>query len=164
MYKTEKKNNTSTTIYPKCHNTKSKECLVSPMLFLSLSLLLRFLDLLPSSTCSSSPPFSSGHSFIRIHMNKQSGSYLLPETTCMWAMVRNDSRVHQAQLKKPEERKKKRRRKMSSFPILRNCSRSSFVRSFAFLLSLLPVSFPIALMSCTKEYSHAPCHTHTSWI
>jgi hypothetical protein len=31
MYNREK-NNTSTTIYPKCHNTKSKECLV-PILF-----------------------------------------------------------------------------------------------------------------------------------
>jgi hypothetical protein len=50
----------------------------------------------------------------------------------MLAMVRNDSRVHQAELKKKEEGKKE--KKMSSFPILRNCSRP-FARLFARLLS-----------------------------
>jgi len=42
----------------------------------------------------------SGHSFIYVHMNKQSGSYLLSETTCMLAIVRNDSRVHLDELEK----------------------------------------------------------------
>lgn len=46
-----KKNNTSTTIYPKCHNTDSKECLV-PILFL-----LFFYS--PPPTCSSSLPFQA---------------------------------------------------------------------------------------------------------
>jgi hypothetical protein len=40
-------------------------------------------------------------------MSKQSGSYLLPGTTCMLAMVRNDSLVHQAELKKRRKEKKK---------------------------------------------------------
>jgi hypothetical protein len=40
-------------------------------------------------------------------MSKQSGSYLLPGTTCMLAMVRNDSRVHQVELKKEEGKKRK---------------------------------------------------------
>jgi hypothetical protein len=42
-------------------------------------------------------------------MSKQSGSYLLPGTTCMLVVVRNDSHVHQAELKKKrrEEKRKK---------------------------------------------------------
>ena len=78
----------------------------------------------------------------------------------MLAIVRNDSHVHQAELKK--KKKERKRKKMSSFPILRNCSRP-FARLFACLLArslaLFSVSLPIALMSCTKEYPHAPCHT-----
>jgi hypothetical protein len=46
-------------------------------------------------------------------MSKQSGSYLLSETTCVLAMVRNDSRVHQAQLKKKKERKEKKNEQFS---------------------------------------------------
>jgi len=87
MYNREK-NNTSTTIYPKCHNT-DRQRMPGTNPFFSFSLLSSSYMLFLSS-------FSSGHSFIYIHMSKQSGSYLLPGTTCMLAMVRNDSRVQQA--------------------------------------------------------------------
>jgi hypothetical protein len=126
MYNKEK-NNTSTAIYPKCHHTKNKECLVpiliSPFLFLS-SFYMLFLSSL-----------SSGHSFIYIHMSKQSGSYLLPDTTCMFVMVRNDSHVHQVELKK--RRRKEKKKKMSSvftfLGMLLPVARLSFIRSLSFL-------------------------------
>jgi hypothetical protein len=98
MYNREK-NNTSTTIYPKCHNT-NRQRMPGTNPFFSFSLFSSSYMLFLSS-------FSSGHSFIYIHMSKQSGSYLLPGTTCMLAMVRNDSRVHQAELKKEERKEKK---------------------------------------------------------
>jgi hypothetical protein len=42
-------------------------------------------------------------------MSKQSGSYLLPGTTCMLVVVRNDSHVHQAELKKKKKGRKEKK-------------------------------------------------------
>ncbi len=136
MYNREK-NNTSTTIYPKCHNTDRKECLVtipfSSFLLLSSSSYLFFLS-----------SFSSGHSFTHIH-----GSYLLPRTTCMLAIVRDDSHVHQAELKK--RRMKEEEKKWAVFPILGTLLS---VLSLARFLSRLVPDCPNVMY---KEYPYAPC-------
>jgi hypothetical protein len=59
-------------------------------------------------------------------------------------MMRNDSRVHQAEVKKKEKERKEKNEQ--HFPLLERSR--PFARSLAcFLL----VSFPIALMSCTKN-------------
>ncbi len=121
MYNREK-NNTSTTIYPKCHNTDRKECLVtipfSSFLLLSSSSYLFFLS-----------SFSSGHSFTHIHMSRQAGSYLLPRTTCMFSIVRNDSHVHQAEL---EKKRMKEEKKMSSISHSWNALVGSLTCSLSF--------------------------------
>ncbi len=108
--------------------------------------------------------FSIGHSFLYIHMSKQSGSYLLSETTCMLAMVRNDSRVHQAELKK-KKKKERKGKKMSSFPILRNCSRPFahlFACSLACSLFRLVPDCPDVMYKriplCALSHTHAQHH------
>jgi len=89
-------------------------------------------------------------------MSKQSGSYLLPGTTCMLAMVRNDSRVHQVELKKEEGKKRK---KMSSISYSQERSRPfarSLICSLVRCLSRLIPDCPDVMY---KEYPYASCHT-----
>jgi hypothetical protein len=81
----------------------------------------------------------------------------------MLAMVRNDSRVHQAELKK-KKKKERKGKKWAVFPFLGTAPARLLICSLARSLALFSVSFPIALMSCTKEYPYALCHTHTHSI
>lgn len=151
MYNREK-NNTSTTIYPKCHNTQSKGCLVSPMLCS------------PLCAFASSLSHISKRSLIHIHTHERAirklsttGDHLYVGYGEKWQSCSSSS----TEKRRRRRKEKKGEKKMSSFPILRNGSRP-FIRSLAcsFVCSLSC----LALMSCTKEYPHAPCHTQPDSI
>jgi hypothetical protein len=101
MYNREK-NNTSTTIYPKCHNTESERMPATNLLSSSFYLFYSSLSLSLSR-------FLLERSLI--HTNWQAGSSLLPEATCMLTMARNDRRrVHQAELRKKNEEEEEKRK------------------------------------------------------
>ena len=72
--------------------------------------------------------------------------------------MRNDSRVHQAQLKKNLQKERKREeKKKSSFPILRNCSLPpvcSLVRSLSSLVPDCPDVMYKRILSCAVSHTH----------
>ena len=153
------KNNTSTTIYPKCHNTKSKACLVLILSSFSSPPLARYSSF---SSPSSSPPSSSSSSSSSgtvTHSHRHAHTYEL--ITRKFFTARDHLHVGCAERRqscssswaeKGEKERGRREKKWATFPILRTLSARPLARSLAFLL----VSFPIALVSCTKNSLMCP--------
>jgi hypothetical protein len=133
MYNREK-NNTSTTIYPKCHNTESERMPATNLLSSSFYLFYSSLSLSPSLAS-----YSSGHSFTRT--GKQEVLYCRRPLVCWLWRETTDAVFIKLNW---ERRMKKKRRKENEqhFPVL---ERFPPVCSFVLFL----VSLPIALMSCT---------------
>ncbi len=143
MYNREK-NNTSTTIYPKCHNTTSKECLVL-ILFPFFSLTLLLLHVLSL--------FLFKRSLIHIHTHEQAIRKLSTARDHLYVGCGEKWQSCSSSWTK-KKKKGRKEKKMSSVSSSKERCRPFarlFVRLLARSLAFFLISFPIALMSCTKN-------------
>ncbi len=156
MYNREK-NNTSTTIYPKCHNTTSKECLVLilfPFFSLTLLLLLHVLSL-----------FLFKRSLIHIHTHEQAIRKLSTARDHLYVGCGEKWQSCSSSWTK-KKKKGRKEKKWAAFPHLRNAAARLLVCSFACLLARsLSFSSRSRLPWCHVQRIPLCALSHTaSWI